>query len=165
MIARLSSAPLFAVVLLLTAEQASAGRTCRTSCQPCCKSRSTSFTLSQPFHHSCTNPVVKIKIRNSSGIDVRFIGVHFDGSHFRCDVADGKMASVTRVKNGSIALTAYRVSDQIALDTLRYGVSDTQGFAAVLVQDPSDPYRPYKLVGEGFEIPKPKCAASCATSK
>jgi len=156
MTARCGCTLVFTVSLLLAAGQANAERRCRTTYQPCRNGRSICLTSEEPVHYTCSTPVVKVKLRNSSGIpNVRFIGVHFDGPQFSRDVANGKMESVTRVKNGSIALTAYRVSDQIALDTLRYGVSDTQGFAAVLVYDSRDPYRPYRLVGEGFEIPKP----------
>jgi len=97
---------------------------------------------------------VKIKLKNGSGIDqVRFRGVHFDaGYQFSVDVNDGNTAPISDPPNGSIGLTAYRVSDQQSLDTLHYPVSDTQGFAAILIADPSDPYRPYRLVGEPFVI-------------
>jgi hypothetical protein len=97
---------------------------------------------------------VKIKLINSSGIDkVRFRGVHFDpGFQFTEDVPNNGKALLSNVPNGSIGLTAYRISDQQALDILVYPVSDTQGFAAHLLHDPSDPYEPYKLVGEPWII-------------
>ena len=96
---------------------------------------------------------VKIKLRNSSGIDeVRFRGVHFSGYQFSVDVDDGDIKPISDVPNGSIGLTAYRVSDQQSLDTLHYPVSDEFGFAAVLIHDSSDPHRPYRLVGEPFVI-------------
>jgi hypothetical protein len=96
---------------------------------------------------------IKVKLRNSSGIPVvRFLGVHFDGSVFSHDVSDGELRHVSDVHNGSIALTAFRTSDQQAIDSLYYPVSDDMGFAAVLLHDADDPDEPYKLVGEPFVI-------------
>lgn len=97
---------------------------------------------------------IKIKLRNSSGLErVRFRGVHFDpGYQFSVDLNDGEGASIEDVPNGSIGLTAYRVSDQQSLDTMHYPVTDTQGFAAILMFDEDDEFQPYKLVGEPFVI-------------
>ena len=99
---------------------------------------------------------VKVKISNKSGISpVRFIGVQFDGAAFIADVNDGDTHPITSVQNGSVALTAFKSSDEKALDTFSYPVSDSMGFAALLVKNPDDPHRPYRLVGEPFVIPGP----------
>jgi hypothetical protein len=95
----------------------------------------------------------KIKLRNSSGVPlVRFRGVHFDRhEQFTYDVADGVTQAVQQVPNGEISVTAFRNSDAHVLGTLTYGVSDTQGFAAILVPR-DDPDHPYWLVGEAYVI-------------
>jgi hypothetical protein len=98
---------------------------------------------------------IKIKLKNSTDIEeVRFIGVHYSGYKFSRDVAAGDTDRISDVPNGYISLTVFRKSDQEPLDTLVYGVSNTMGFAAVLLYDETE--ERYRLVGEGFVIPKPK---------
>jgi hypothetical protein len=92
----------------------------------------------------------KIRIKNNSGIaQVRFRGVHFSDFQFRVDVADGGNVELNNVPTGSVGLTAYRVSDQQAIATLAYGLSDTLGIATFLIGDEENGYR---LVAEGFVI-------------
>jgi hypothetical protein len=95
----------------------------------------------------------KIKLRNASGVPmVRFRGVHFDPhEQFTYDVPDSLTQPVQQVPNGEISVTAFRVSDAHVLGTLTYPVSDTQGFAAILIStDEAD--QPYRLVGEAYTI-------------
>jgi hypothetical protein len=102
------------------------------------------------------NSHVKLKLSNSSDIPVvRFIGINFDGDQFLYDVNAGDHKHLSDVFKGYIGLTAYRVSDQQILGTISYPITDDMGFAAILLQDLSDPYRPYRLVGEAFVIPHP----------
>ena len=93
--------------------------------------------------------VIKVKLRNSLSEAVRFRGVHFQPEYqFSVDVDPGMNVSLEDVPNGDIALTAYRVSDRQALDSLSYPVSDEFGFAVVLLMDEGA----YRMVGEPFVI-------------
>jgi hypothetical protein len=98
--------------------------------------------------------VEKIRRFNRTDINVvRVRGIHFDPHfQFSVDVERGDRAVITDVPDGVIALTAYRVSDQVVLGTIAYRVSDTRGFNGFLFQENEGPENACVLVGEAFVI-------------